>query len=477
MNRILKISLAMLLTLIMLVTIACTQAPTTTQEESSAAPKTEPASASATQEESGKTYHIRVMANNESGQERAMNVVLACEKLTEQLKAEGSKDIVEAEFVHADGDFSNKMALLDKTNDLPEIVLGNSGIITPFAESGFLIDASYVTNGEVYQREVEQRLLDMGLVGDTMYGVIQDIEIRPIWFFKASLEKLGFTEADMEALAVAAGNGEFTWEDLQALATRAKDAGLCVTAIQHRPTHGAEFRNMLVTANHGKIPYEDGKVIINKQACVDMLSFLRKNVELGLTPADMTVTDWDVLEGDWMPNGGSFCWFGGIWNKGEIMAASGVTAEYVDESYFLIPLPVMTKGDPSVSMSQPQFYGLTKAAAVDEKMHEYCKRALEILLEPELQMNTTIASSHLAITKSMQGYEGYTSNEFLSKHTYMLKYSFTLPNDINLNRFLGDSMCAAIQAAEMTTDPIDTIVDSWIAQATYEMDAGSYVIQ
>ena len=48
-------------------------------------------------ESDGNTYHIRVACNDEAP--RAENIILAAERLNEQLKAEGSSDVVTAEYI------------------------------------------------------------------------------------------------------------------------------------------------------------------------------------------------------------------------------------------------------------------------------------------------------------------------------------------------------------------------------------------
>ena len=59
-----------------------------------------------------------------------------------------------------------------------------------FADAGFIVDNDELMAGEAYQK-VFPNLRDMGLYNDHYCGVIQDIEARPVWFFKNHLLSLG----------------------------------------------------------------------------------------------------------------------------------------------------------------------------------------------------------------------------------------------------------------------------------------------
>ena len=428
--------------------------------------------------EEGKTYVIRVACDKEAP--RFDNVLRAAERLTEQLKAEGSTDVVTAEYVLVTGDdFESNMAMWNKTGDLPEMFVHNMNYLTNFATNGFLIDVSDVVEGPVYSEKVDKNLRDMGIVDGTMYGVIQDIEVRPVWINRNYLVALGWSDEDIAALPGKVEAGEFTQADLQALAKEALDKGLCEYGILHRPSNGAEFDNIhIIQGGDGFFPYRDGKVVNNRQTLLDFFGYLRENVEMGLTPSDMTTFTWGSLEGDIWANGKCFAWYGGIWNKDDMMQKTNVTSEYVDDNYILILPPVKEAGNTPVTLSNPRFYGLTKQAAVDPQMHEYCKRVLEIILDPDIQIHTTVGSYHLAITKETEEYPEYAENKFLAREGYMLKHAFALPGDINLNQkyYKGD-FYAAIQAAEMTTDPIEDIVDNFIAMVTYAIGEENMIFE
>ena len=117
--------------------------------------------------EDGNTYHIRVACNDEAP--RAENIILAAERLNEQLKAEGSSDVVTAEYILVDDkEKANNLAMWELV-----ICLNSSLVISrcgAFTECGFIVDNDELMAGEAYQVFLTR---DMGLYNDHYCGVIR----------------------------------------------------------------------------------------------------------------------------------------------------------------------------------------------------------------------------------------------------------------------------------------------------------------
>ena len=480
----------LLLCAVMIFLSGCNEQAPTTQPPSAQPTASQPPSAQTpgnvqtqTPTGDGQVYVIRIATTDET--HRAEVIIQAAEILTKQLAEENSGDIVVAQYIPIDaGQIQNNMALWAKTGEMPEIIARTNADVTAFANSGFLIDVEYITEGEVYTREVEKRLRDMGRVDGVMYGIIQDMEIRPMIFYKPALEALGYNEQSMLQLRNDIGAGRFTVADLQQLAKRAVDEGITQYGIMHRPNNGPEFRNMHVTFNRGQIPYRDGKVIINRQSWIDQLTYMRTNVQMGLTPYNsLTDFTWDLLEGDIWPNGKTLCWYGLISHKWDILTIANITSEYFDQNFFTTPLPVSVRGDPSVSMSNPYFYALTKSAESSEKMKEYCKRVMEIVLEPELQLQVSLATAHMAITERTLSHPSYQADYWLTSNQYLLDYAFILPSNQYVNMMLtGADTLPVLQAAELEAlnnnpTPIARLVDDFIGKVIFQVGEGNYILE
>lgn len=436
----------------------------------------------ASQNDEGENYVIRVACNKEK--HRAENLMKAAEMLNEELKNEGSKDTVTVEYIQMD-DYNSSMTLWMQENSLPEIVANTAGSIWKYYQVGAFVDATYVVTDEAYTSKVAKNLRDLAMDTDgTYYGVIQDAECRFVIVYKPALVQLGWSEEQIEQWKQDAREGKVTTADLQSVAKQVVDAGICEYGITHRPNKGSDWRFTFITWNHGEIPVNDqGQIVISRQNIVDYLTYWRENVQLGLTPYNhLTDFNWDMLEGDIWPNGKSFCWYGQVASKSDIMSSGGVTSEYVDENYFTIPLPVSKAGDTPVSGSNPYLYGLTTSSQASEKMSEYCRRVLDLVLDPELQLNSSLNVTHIAITEESAQLPEYQADAWMCDLSWINDYLFVLPNNTYLDMY-GNSqeMFDAIQQAELEAledgaASIDEIVDSLIAKMTFNMGEGNYAL-
>ncbi len=432
-------------------------------------------------EQGGKHYAFRIGCSSEA--RRAENLIAAAEMLNEQLKAEGSKDTVSLEYVLVD-DITATMNLWMQEKNLPEFIAQTKGTICDFYEAGAIIDASYVVNDEVYSTKVAQALRDMGKFEDAYPGVILDTECRFVIIYKPALVALGWSEEQIETWKAEARAGKITTADLQEVAKQVVDAGICEYGITHRPNKGSDWRFTFISWTGGEVPLnEQGQVIIDRSDLIDYLTFWRTNVQMGLTPYNLlTDYNWDMLEGDIWPNGKSFCWYGQIAAKGDMMAKNSIASETVDANYFSIPNPAPHEGDPVVSGANPYFYALTTASQVDETTAEYCRRILDNVLDPTLQLNTSLYATHIAITEETAQLPEYQADGWMSDATYLGDISFCLPSNEYLSMY-GNSqeMFDAIQKAEVEAlkegaDSVEKIAEDLISAITFNMGEGNYVI-
>lgn len=429
----------------------------------------------------GKQYTFRIGCSNDAW--RAENLIAATNMLNEQLKAEGSKDTVSLEYEVVDG-FPEIINLWMSENNLPEFIAQTGGTIYDYSLVSALADCSYVVNDEAYSSKVPKNLRDMGYMNGSYYGIIQDTEVRFVIVYKPALKKLGWSEEQIEAWKADARVGKITAKDLRELAKQVVDAGICEYGITHRPNKGADWRFTFITWNHGEIPVNDkGQVVISRKNIIEFLTYWRENVQAGVTPYNhLTDFNWDMLEGDIWPNGKSFCWYGQIASKSDIMSASGVSGEYIDENYFTIPNPIAYEGDKPVGGSNPYFYALTTASQKDEKTAEYCRRILDNVLDPELQLNASVRHTHLAITEETMEMPEYKQDKWMSDAAYMTEYMFALPSNKYLSMYANSQeFFDALQQAELEAlDPkaasIEEITENLIQKMTFNMGEGNYII-
>ncbi len=436
-------------------------------------------------EKGGQHYVLRIAATDESWRPKVL--IEAANRLNEQLAAEGSLDTVELQWETV-RDYKNSFPLWIKEDNLPEIVAAKQSIIYKYAQSGHIVDASYVANDEVYSSKIPQNIRDLGLMEGTYYGVICDTEARFVIIYKPALLELGWTEEDIAQLREEAFAGQFTTKELQALAKQVVDAGICEYGITHRPNSGADWAFTYAAFNGGTLPQnEAGQNVISRQAVINCLTYFRENVQMGLTPYNLlTDYNWNTLEGKIWPNGESFCWYGIVGTKADCMSKSGVSSEYWDENYISIPNPVWEEGDPILCGSSPYLWGLTTSSQATEKTAEYCRRILDNALDLDLQLVMSLQTAHIAITTECAESEEYKADGWMTAANdmapYMQKYAVSPLKD-GLQDMFADSneFFSAIQEAEVKAlDPdarsVEEIADELIEKVCFNMGEGNYVL-
>ena len=474
--------LAMLLVLVMALSmVACgaEEAPAATE-----APKADAPAATEAAGAEGQHYVLRVAATDEAWRPEA--VIEAAKRLNAQLAEEGNPDTVEVEYEVVE-DWNASFTLWAQEDDLPEIVCIKLGNAYKYAQAGYVVDAGYVVNDEVYTAKIPQNLRDMGMVDGTYYGIILDTETRFVTVNKNALIELGWSEDQIEAWKTDARAGKVTAADLQALAKQVVDAGICEYGITHRPNSGSDWQHTYVTWCHGEVPMnEQGQVIVDRQNLIDFMSFWRECVQMGITPYNhLTDFNWDMLEGDIWPNGKAFCWYGQIATKADC-TNTGLTAEEFDANFFSIPNPVTELGDTPYAGCSPYMFALTTASQVDEKTAEYVRRILDNVLDTDIQLTISLDHAHIAITEESANSPEYAADAWMQDNNYLTPYMGRYapsPLKADLQDMLADSkdFFAALQEAEVTAlDPdarsIEEIVDELIETVTFNMGEGNYVL-
>lgn len=436
-------------------------------------------------DKNGNHYVLRIAASNEAW--RPLALIEAANRLNAQLAAEGSNDTVELEWETVN-DFKNAFPLWIVEDSLPEIIAHKQSIIYKYAKSGHIVDAGYVVNDEVYTDKVPATIREFGRMNGTIYGIPCDTETRVITVYKPALTQLGWTEEQIQAWRADILAGKVTLDELQTLAKQVVDAGLCEYGFMHRPNSGVDWAFFFITFNGGILPQnEAGQNVVSRRALTDCLSFLRENVQMGITPYNLlTDYNWNMLEGNIYPKGKAFCWYGNVATKFDCMHKSNVTGEYFDENYITAPLPVNTAGDPVVCGSSPYLWALTSASQKDEKIAEYCRRIFDNVLDLDLQLEISLNRAHIAITTETAESEVYQADKWMTAANdyvpLMIKYQVSpLRDDLQDMYTDSDEFFHAVQEAEVKAlqegaRPIEEIVEDFLAEVTFKMGEGNYVI-
>ena len=486
MKKRLQSMIAILLCAILLLATGCTTAAPEgqdTQQNTTSAGDTGTVTDAAAPSEEGKVYNIRVAVGKQYCGE---GVVKAGDVLNKQLEAEGSKDVVNVEFIVVES-LIDSFTVWSRENNLPELAVDSIKGLNDIVGAGYTIDNAFVVNDEAYS-EMPQSLRNQGrnYYDQEKYDAVTfDTEFRMVMIYKPALQQLGWTEEQIEQWKQDARAGKVTTADLQNIAKQIVDAGICEFGITHRPEKCADNRFFFVTWAHGIVPTNaEGQVIVRKSEIRDYLNYWRTNVQMGLTPYNfMTDYNADMLYNDILPQGKAFAYYGHIEIKSRMMKGAGVSGEYVDENYFSIPAPVSREGDQPVCGSNPRGITMTTAVESNPQLKEYCRRLMDCLLDDEVQLDLSLRSGHVAILSKTMETEEYKADKWMYDTDYVFDCIFSLPAINSLLKYAdSQELYNAYQEAELKAlDPnarsIDAIVDEVVELMIFNMDDGSYIVE
>ena len=106
--------------------------------------------------------------------------------------------------------------------------------------------------------------------------------------------------------------------------------------------------------------------------------------------------------------------------------------------------PSAEKGGKPVTLSHPFVYVISS----NTEHPDICKRLLEIVADPELQLKHAIDTFHLPITKDVTELEEFQKQEALYETMYMLEYTTFVPNHEDFPAY-SQAVFEAIKAVEL----------------------------
>ncbi len=380
---------------------------------------------------------------------RFNNLQTAGDRLNADLKREGASSQVKVEgfFDTTNWDqFLRRVLLAFQSGDPPDIVQASAALSTTWAAAGFLtpLDDSipkYKQFGDI----VPSLWTAVKYKGQT-WGVPQDTEARPLYFNKVLLKKLGWTEQQIADLPKRITSGDFTWDEVLAVAKEARQKNIIEPGkgYYHRPFNGPDFMQWYRAFGGRDFDPQTGKLVFNKAAALRYYRWLRAAIDAGILEKDRINNDWKrfhqpLTDGD----GKVLFWSGGTWNWAEWekqwVATKGGEAWLFDH-FGYAPHPAYVKGGKPITLSNPQAYMVSAAS----KNKDLAVRLLASTTVPDLDAKHAIGSAHLPVLKSTAG---IVTNRFLKEVSYLLTYSTFQPPHADLPRW-QDAFFRGVSAVE-----------------------------
>jgi inositol-phosphate transport system substrate-binding protein len=298
-----------------------------------------------------------------------------------------------------------------------------------------------------------------------------------MFYNKAKLKELGWSDADIDALPDKIMKGEFTLDDLIATAKEAVDKGIVEPAhgYWHRPSKGGDHIQYYFAYGGRLYDEAQDKLVVDKSALLGWYTFQRRVVEEGITPENFIGTDWSIWH-DAVSHGQILFWNGGIWQWAD-WAANYVADEGGQDylfgfvGYALQPSGI--KGQPGVTLSHPLVYMITAPSASGTDLYDAACAVLAKTTTPEINTLHAVDSTHLGILKSQAGYADYANDRLLSDTLYMLDYNRYQPNHTMYGPFFDILWDNMVKAENGEVTPEQAVED---ALQLLQVEVGDFLI-
>jgi len=398
---------------------------------------------------------------------RCNNLVSAVGAANAALAAAGDDRRIELEIIqdNADwGDYKTEFELASDAGQAPDIVCSGHEHIGDWAPGGLLVDITDMLGDYPEFADVIDALWISTEFGGKRYGVPQDAEARPLFFNKALLSQLGWSDADIESLSDRIASGEYTWEDMLDTAEEAVQAGVVNegNGWWHRPKNGGDFLYYYYAAG-GEITGEGEALVYDQAAALKVYQMLYSATqERGILSDARLDGDWTGWHTGWTDGNVVFL-SGGSWNWADWAinyVADRGGEDFLWETFGFAAIPGRAAdgtGDP-ITLTHPLVYMVSSASEAPDLALLLISKATT----KELNTDYAIASGHLGILKSQADYAPYTSSKFLSQVLPLLDVTTFLPNSPHLSAwseayYLGIS---AVETGDLTPEEaVEIVVD------------------
>ncbi len=330
--------------------------------------------------------------------------------------------------------YKQKFVLAADAGEAPDIVLSGHEDVPVWANVEYIAEFDDCRQSQPEFDDVIDSLWDSVTWQGKVWGVPQDTEARPMFYNKAKLAELGWSQEEIDSLPQRIIDGEFTLDDMVATAKQAVDAGVVEEGhgYWHRPTKGGDFLQYYHAYGGQLYDEAQDKLVINRGALEQWYSFQRRVVEEGITPENYIGTEFSIWHTT-VSAGEVLFWNGGVWQWADwatnYVADKG-GQEYLFDFVGYALQPSGIQGQPGSTLSHPLVYMITTPSASGADNQAAACAILAKTTTAEINTLHAIESTHLGVVKSQADFEAYANDRLLSETLYMLDYNFYQPNHV-----------------------------------------------
>ena len=372
-------------------------------------------------------------------------ISMAAELLEHEAAIRGEELSITIEGKPYDGweEFKQGVTLSAESGTAPNIVVTSHTDIAPWAQAGLIVAAEdYVDLDSWPLNDLYGNLIDIASYNGIVYGIPQDAESRPFFFWKDHMRGIGYSDADIEALPGKVEAGEYTLQNVLEDAKKIQDAGLVEAGYGFYPrvSNGPDYWQFYLS--FGGTIEEDGKLVFDRSAMSDFYQFFVDAVEAGVTRKNHIGTPWDQWYGE-VASGKAGLWHGGTWHYARYTGREGLDDFFGNIQFTLIPAG--GDGGRANTITHPLMYLITDQG--DEDLEALAAELVTIASEPRINTLHAIKSAHLGIARSQSSVPLYADDRWASEATErLLPHATAQPNNVNFGQYVG-IMWSGLEAA------------------------------
>ena len=392
-------------------------------------------------------------------------VIAAGERLNEKYAAEGKDLKIEFETDYARIDWTeyhNNLIFAQKNGEGPDIFSLDSDI-NGFVNAGMLLDIS-----DLMTDDFVDGIFTPFMVDGKAYGMPFDLPVRVIYYNKAALSKIGWTDEQIEALPQQMANGEFTWEQFLDLCKEVQDKGAATWGLTHRPGAGSDFLDVLQTLG-GEYYNDEGKLVFDSEGLQRFFQEIYDDANVTkITPQNLTQTTWDTIN-TMVGDGTAFAYYGPLYSCTYVAGAVDKTPDEFAQDVGFAVFPVSEYNDTPFCIAAPQGMGIN----ANTKYPEICKDLFRELysgdsIDQLAHHADTIFT--LSSVKAANQMEDITTNPILETVGYMADLAITPPTVEGLTTYTSE-MFKQIQLLELGQTTPEQAVSDFKTQIEINLDA------
>lgn len=341
-------------------------------------------------------------------------------------------------------EFKQGVTLGAEAGTAANIVVTSHLDIAPWSQAGYIVPVEdYVDLDAWPLSNVYPNLMEIASYAGTQWGIPQDSESRPFFFWRETMAALGYSENQIDALPDMVASGEYTLANVLEDATRAVEMGLVEEGYGFYPrvSNGPDYAQFYQSFGGELVDPETGKLVLDTQAMTEFYQFFVDAVDAGVTRQNHIGTDWNVWYNE-VASGKAAFWHGGTWHFGRY------ASEGNDDFWGTIQFSLIPAGDAdgrANTITHPLVYLIMDQE--DDWIEEVAAQLIAIATEPRLNTLHAIQSNHLAVAEAQADLDLYRGNRWASEATeVLLAAANAQPNHLDYGAY-SEAMFSGLEAA------------------------------